>query len=222
MIAIILTLLVAIVLGTILSNLLPKNVNAIKGTDTKTTNADLAKNKTDVSKAVSQSNIKEYVALQCGAFSKKEKALVLKNSLMALGTPFIIEENNLFRVFIGIYPKDKIDIATKQLTESKIVFSKINFQLPEKDITSTVTNEMINADLKILNALSEKGANSYETVKLKEWLLTLPDTDAKSVNYSTMIELNKYLTAMPVSLKKEKTEEGYIYIYKFIRKLLKV
>jgi len=154
----------------------------------------------------------------CSAFSKKEKALVLKNSLMALGTPFIIEENNLYRVFFGIYPKDQIDIGTKQLTNSKIVYSKVNFQLIGKDITSALTNEMISADLKILNALSEKGDNSYETAKLKEWLLSLPGPDAKSVNYSTMIELNKYLTAMPVLLKKKKQKKDIYTSINLLRK----
>jgi len=210
MIVIILTLIVAIALGTIFSNLLPRSSNETKGTDTKTTNA-----------VVSQSNIKDYVALQCGAFGKKEKALVLKNSLMSLGTPFIIQENNLFRVFFGIYPKEGIDTITKQLTDSKIVYIKINIQLIAKDTTSAQTNEMISADIKILNALSEKGDNSYETAKLKEWLLSLKGSDAKSVNYSSMIEIKKYLTAMPVLLKKDKTEEGYMYIYKFIKKILK-
>lgn len=210
-IVIILTLIVAIALGTIFSNLLPRSSNATKGSDAKTTNA-----------VVSQSNIKDYVALQCGAFSKMEKALALKNSLMAIGTPFIIEEDNLIRVFFGIYPKEDIDTVTKQLTTSKIVYTKINYQLIGKNLTSAQTNEMISADIKILNTLSEKNTKTYETVKLKEWLVSLKGSDAKSVSYSKMTEIKKYLTAMPAVLKKEKAEEEYIYIYKFIKNLLKV
>lgn len=221
MIVIILTLIVAIALGTIFSKLLPKNSNAIKGTDSKATNIGLEKESTDGSKVVSQSNIKDYVAIQCGVFSKKENALVLKNSLLALGTPFIIEEDNLIRVFFGIYPKEGIESVTKQLIASKIGYAKVNFQLIGKDSTSAQRNEMISADIKILNKLSEKDTKAIQTVELKKWLGSLQGADAKSVSYSTMTEIKKYLTAMPVEIKKEKTEEGYMYIYKFINKLLK-
>ena len=35
-------------------------------------------------KSTVETNTKDYVALQCGVFSKKENALILKNSLMNL------------------------------------------------------------------------------------------------------------------------------------------
>ena len=59
-------------------------------------------------------------------------------------------------------------------------------------------------------------------MELKKWLATLKGADEKSENYSTMTEIKTYLTALPAELKKEKTEEGYIYIYKFIKKLSKI
>jgi hypothetical protein len=40
------------------------------------------------------------------------------------------------------------------------------------------------------------------------------------VNYKDMTLIKAYLTALPAEFKKEKTEEGYIYIYKFIKKLI--
>ena len=224
---IILILIAAIALGTIFSKLLPKNNNANAGTKDKTTKIGLEKqskankDSVDVSKAVSGTNIKDYVAIQCGIFSKKENALVLKNKLMEFGTPFIIEEDKSIRVLFGIYPKENIDNIMKQLDANKIGYIKINFQLIGKDSTSAQINEMVSADIKILNKLSEKDTKAIQTVELKKWLGSLQGAEAKSKSYSSMTEIKSYLTAMPVELKKEKAEEGYIYIYKFIKKLLK-
>lgn len=228
MIVIILTLIAAIALGTIFSKLLPKNNSANTGTEDKTTKTDEekqnqgSKDSVDVSKVVSETSIKDYVAIQCGVFSKKENALVLKNNLMKFGTPFIIEEDNLNRVLFGIYPSESIDNVMKQLKENNIDYVKINFQLTYKDIASAQINEMISADIKILNKLSEKDTKSIETVEFKKWLGSLERAEEKSESYSNMAEIKAYLTAMPAELKKEKTEEEYIYIYKFIKKLLKI
>jgi hypothetical protein len=226
MIVIILTLIAAIALGTIGSKLLLKNNNKNGGTG-KTTKLNLekenkpSKDSVDVSKVIPQSNIKDYVAIQCGAFSKKEGALALKNSLMKFGTPFIVEENNTNRVLFGIYPKESVDSIIKQLDESKIGHVKINFQMIAKDMASAQINEMVSADIKILNRLSEKDTPSYPTADLKKWLTSLTGAEEKSEDYAAMTEIKSYLTALPAEIKKEKTEEGYIYIYKFIKKQLK-
>ena len=226
-IVIILTLIVAIALGSGFSKLLHKNNSANAGTTDKTTKISLEKDSkpnkdsVDVSKPVSQTNIKDYIAIQCGVFSSKENALVLKNSLMKFGTPFIIEEDKLNKVFVGIYPKESVDIIMKQLQGNKINCAKFDFKLIAKDSTSAQTNEMISADIKILNKLSEKDTKAFQTVELKKWLLSLKGADKKSASYSAMTEIKSYLTALPEQFKKEKTEEGYIYIYKFIKKLSK-
>ena len=221
-----LTLIAAIALGTIFSKLLPNN-KTNTSTDSKTTKVSLEKDsKTskgsgDASKAVSQSNVKDYVAIQCGVFSKKESALALKNSLMEFGSPFIIEEAKLNKVLLGVYPKDGVDSITKQLDAKKISYVKFNFQLVGEDSTSAQTNEMISADIKILNKLSEKDTKAIQTVEFKKWMGSLTGAEAKSKNYAELTEIKSYLTAMPTELKKDKTEAGYIYIYKFIKKLLK-
>ncbi|MBU3189770.1 hypothetical protein K9O30_11065 [Clostridium bowmanii] len=218
MFVIILIIIAAITLGTILSKLLPKNI-ANTATEDSTTKTDLEKDSVGVSKSVSVSNIKDYVAIQCGNFGSKENALILKNSLMKFGTPFIIEENNSKKVLFGIYPKENIDVITKQLQVNKIEFVKVKFQLIAKDSTSAQTNEMISADIKILNSLSEKDTKAIDTVEFKKWLLALQGADEKSASYSSMTEIKTYLTALPAVVKKEKAEEGYIYIYKFIKKI---
>ncbi|MBU3145584.1 SPOR domain-containing protein [Clostridium sp. CF012] len=224
MLVFILIIIAAIALGTIFSKLLPK-YNTKPATEDKTTKIGLEKenitNK-DPSKVTSEGIINYYVAIQCGVFSNKANALVLKNSLVTYGTPFIIEEGTSNRVMFGIYPKEGIDIITKQLQANKIEYSKINFQVIGSDVTSSQINEMINADLKILNKLSEKATSAVQTVELKKWLGTLKGAEEKSASYATMTEIKTYLTAMPTEIKKEKTEEGYIYIYKFIKKLSKV
>jgi len=216
-ITITLLLIVAIALGTILSKLLPNNATNAEGNSTK---VSLEKDSVDASKTAT-TNVKDYVALQCGFYSVKASAVLLKNSLTEFGTPFIIEENNMSRVILGIYPKDGIDIVVKELNAKKISFTKINYQLNAADSTSAVTNELISADIKILNKLSEKNNGAYITTELKKWMLTLKGADEKSGNYTNMNELKVYLTALPVNFEKGKTEEGYIYIYKFIKKLIK-
>ncbi|MCB2359853.1 hypothetical protein [Clostridium estertheticum] len=224
-IVITLILIVAIALGTIFAKLLPNN-SKIASADNKVTKISLQKdtktNKVSVddSKDKSQNDIKEYVALQCGVFSKMESALVLKKSLAEYGTPFIVVEDKLNKVLLGVYPKGGADSIIKQLTAKKITYSKINFQLEGKDLTSAQTNEMISADIEILNKLSEKDTKSVQTVKLKKWMTTLTGADTKNKSYASMTTIKSYLTALPEEVNKDKTEDGYIYIYKFIKKLI--
>ncbi|MBX4258895.1 hypothetical protein KTC96_13970 [Clostridium estertheticum] len=224
-IVITLILIVAIALGTIFAKLLPNN-SKIASADNKVTKISLQKdtktNKVSVddSKDTSKNDIKEYVALQCGVFSKIESALLLKKSLAEYGTPFIVVEDKLNKVLLGVYPKGGADSIIKQLTTKKITYSKINFQLEGKDLTSAQTNEMISADIEILNKLSEKDTKSVQTVKLKKWMTTLTGADTKNKSYASMTTIKSYLTALPEEVNKDKTEDGYIYIYKFIKKLI--
>jgi hypothetical protein len=227
MIVIILTLIAAITLGTILSRFLPKYINKKTGTDDKSTeiglkkDSEVNKESEDVSKVVSETNIKDYVAIQCGAYSKNESALVLKNKLMKFGTPFIIEEGNLNKVLLGVYSSESIDSVMKLLNEEKIEYVKVKLQLISKDKASAQTSEMISADIKILNKLSEKDTKSIQTGELKKWLNSLEGSEEKGESYSAMSEIKSYLTALPEELKREKTEQEYVYIYKFIKKLIK-
>ena len=227
-IVIILTLVAAVALGTIFSKLLPKNNNLNTEVQDKATEVGLEKESkidkesVDVSKVIAESNIKDYVAIQCGVFSKKENALLLKKNLMKFGAPFIIEEDNLNRVFLGIYPKHNVDSIMGQLNENKIDYVKINYQLIGKDTASVQINEMVNADIEILNRLSEKDTKAIQTVEFKKWLNSLEGAEEKSESYAYMAEIKSYLTALPEEIKREKTEEEYIYIYKFINKLLKL
>ncbi|MPQ32754.1 hypothetical protein E4V42_15080 [Clostridium estertheticum] len=224
-IVITLILIVAIALGTIFAKLLPNN-SKIASADNKVTKISLQKdtktNKVSVddSKDKAQNDIKEYIALQCGVFSKMESALILKKSLAEYGTPFIVVEDKLNKVLLGVYPKGGADSIIKQLTAKKITYSKINFQLEGKDLTSAQTNEMISADIEILNKLSEKDTKSIQTVKLKKWMTTLTGADTKNKSYASMTTIKSYLTALPEEVNKDKTEDGYIYIYKFIKKLI--
>ncbi|HEY8893029.1 MAG TPA: hypothetical protein VIM70_22645 [Clostridium sp.] len=220
-----LTLIAAIALGTIFSKLLPNN--SVTNAENKTTKVTLDKDSTanaqsvDVSNVISQTNIKDYVAIQCGVFSTMERALIVKNSLATFGAPFIIVEGKLNKVFLGVYPKDGIDTIIKQLQTAKTTYVKINLQLNGKDSTSAQVNEIISADVKILNKLSEKDVKAYTTVAVKKWMGSLEGADVKSTSYSNLTQIKAYLTALPAEIKKEKTEEGYIYIYNFINKLSK-
>ncbi|MBU3181312.1 SPOR domain-containing protein [Clostridium psychrophilum] len=225
-IVITLTLIAAIALGTMFSKLLPKN-NANAIANDKATKVSLKKdiklNKASTidTKAVSTSNIKNYVAIQCGVFSTKASALLLKDSLKDLGVPFIIEDGKLNRVLLGVYPKEGTDSVVKQLKAKKIAYAKINFQLVGKDLTSAQTNEMISADIKILNKLSEKNTKAIQTVELKKWMVSLKGAEQKSNSYGNLKQIKAYLNALPQELKKEKTEAGYVYIYKFIKQISK-
>ena len=80
---------------------------------------------------------------------------------------------------------------------------------------------MISADIKILNKVSEKINKSYTTTDLKKWMLTLKGEDVKSTSYVNLTQIKSYMTALPLEFKKENAEVGYIYIYKFIKKLSK-
>jgi hypothetical protein len=227
MVIIILTLIAAIALGTLVSKVLLKDTSGNSVSDDKTKQdieekVQPSKDDTDASKVSTETSSSNYVAIQCGAYGNMEKALALKNSLMKFGTPFIVEEDKLNKVLIGIYPTDSIDSIIKELSASKITYVKIKLGLTAKDSTSALTNEMISAQIKILNKLSEKDTSSYDLVEFKKWLLSLEGADEKSENYKDMTVIKAYLTALPAEFKKEKTEEGYIYIYKFIKKLLTI
>ena len=224
-IVLILTIVAAIALGTALSKLIPKDNSANTGVQDKAVinnQTEPTKEAGDASKTVSQQDNKEYVAIQCGVYSKKENALTLKNNLAKFGTPFIIEEDNLNRVMLGIYPKESIDKIVSELQKENIEFVKINFQLIGKDATSAQINAMISADIEILNKLSEKDTQAIQTVEFKKWLNALEGSEESSESFATMTEIKTYLNALPEELKRDKSGDEYIYIYKFIKKLLAV
>jgi hypothetical protein len=227
MIVIILTLIAAITLGTIFSGLLPKSSNTNAGTEDKSNkngiekDSELNKENVDDSKIISENQTKDYIAIQCGAYTKNENAIILKDKLMKFGTPFIIEEDNLNKVLLGVYPSDSIDGVMKQLKEDKIDYVKVKLQLINKDRASSQTSEMVSADIKILNKLSEKDTKSIQTVELKKWLGSLESSLEKDEGYKDMNEIKLYLRSLPEELKREKVEQEYMYIYKFIKKLIK-
>lgn len=224
-IVLILTIVVAIALGTVLSKLLPKDDNKNLGVGDKTTvenQTEPTKAEVENTEAVSEKIIKDYVAIQCGVYSKKENALTLKNKLAEFGTPFIIEEDNLNRVMLGVYPKEGIGDIVSELQSENIEFVKINFQLVDKDTANAQINAMISAHIEILNKLSEKDTEAIQTVEFKKWLKELEGAEESSESFATVTEIKTYLNAMPEELKRDKAEGEYIYIYNFMKKLLKV
>lgn len=202
-------LILAFISGSIISNLFIKDINK-QGSS----------NSTKIPKKSVQPILdKKILAIQCGVFSNKENAEKIKTSLLAIGKPFIVEENNKTKVILGIYTEDKANEVIKKLEENKIDFSKVSFKYNLNNPCDIQIIQIVDAELQILEELSKDEVKSVQTKQLKEWCSDLKEVSENNKNYSVLSDLKKYINNLPQEAHKENLEEYNLYLYKKLKEL---
>ncbi len=79
--------------------------------------------------------------------------------------------------------------------------------------------ELINANLQILNKLSDDSIKAIGTDDLKKWTSNLEQVDKKSKNYKIQQELKNHNAKYPQKLSKTNVEENYIFLYNTLKEI---
>ncbi len=163
--------------------------------------------------------ILKFVAIQGGVYQNKENAEAEKILLNTYGTPFAVSEDNKNRVFVGIYTEDEGVKIAKILNDQKIDNAKIVFSLNKNNMCDIEIAELMNANIQVLNKLSEKNVKAIQTGELKKWCLSLKKVDKGSKDIAVLNEFKDYINKMPKEISKEKACENYVYLYEILKKV---
>lgn len=215
-----LVFLLAFVFGTAIFKLLMKNNDISSAGVNKTSNITNSKNEDNaVNNSDTNGKLAKFIVVQGGIYQNKENVEVEKNILVQYGTPFTVIEDNKTRVFLGIYTESQGEQVMKLLMDQKVDNSKMVFTINKNDLCDTEISEIINANIQILNKLSEKGVKAIQTDELKKWCSSLEKVDSDSKNIAILNDIKDHVNKMPKELAKDKIAENYIYIYDILKKM---
>jgi hypothetical protein len=168
------------------------------------------------------SKANEYVFLQCGIFSKKQKADVLVNSLSKFGTPVEIKDEGKIKVVFGIYKKDDYyKKAIKLLSEKKVDVKQIDYELDNGNIANEEIAKIIDGDIQIINKLGDSNVKGYYTTDFKTWSNKLEQADKNDENSEVLIQLKNYVKNLPQTITKDNIGDNIQFIYNELKKLHK-
>ena len=182
-----------------------------------TTIVDIQKNQNQVSKNL---EVASFIMIQCGAFQKRDNATKLQLELAkTLGDCYIIQDLDSNRVIFGIYTESEGTNILKSLSDKKVENSKMTFLVKENDLCNKEIVELINANLQVINTLSNKSIKSIQTEELKKWTSALKETDKKSLNYNELGDLKAHTLNISKELSKSNIQESYTYLYNILKKI---
>lgn len=201
-------LVLAFISGSIISKLFIKDINSEE--------SNSLKNQNNIVQPVGE---KSFIAIQGGVFANKENAEKLKISLSVYGNPFIVSENGKNRVILGIYTEKESEEIINKLKGNNIEFSKISFKYDLSNPCNLQIAETIDAQLQIIEKLSEDNVKSVQTKQLKKWCNDLKSVDENEANYNTLIDLKEHIKKLPDEITKDSLEEYNIYLYKKLKEV---
>jgi len=202
----VLMLVLAIILGTIVSKF------TIKGA---------APQKTEANTNSSSKPIK-FAAIQGGLYANIDNANKEKDVLASFGNPFMIKEGDRNRVFLGIYSEDSFDNIIKTLNEKGKSNSKMVFTLNKNNLCDAEIAEIISANIKILQKLTESDVRAVKTQDLKTWATALKKADDSSKNIKELNELKDYIGKLPTELTKDKAADNYVFLYNILKNISEI
>ena len=203
-------LMLAVLIVVVISPFIFKN----KG---QTTTVDITKNPSQVSNGSVASS---FIMVQFGAFKINDNSTKLKSDLAkTLIDSYIIQDVDTSRVVYGIYPETDETKILKELSDKKTESSKMTFVVKENDLCNKEVIELINANLQVINTLSNKSIKSIQTQDLKKWTSVLKETDKKSLNYTVLEDLKTHTLNIAKDLSKSNIQENYIYLYNILKKI---
>lgn len=218
-----LTLIFALIIGTLVSKIVFKESPIGEGTVKSPVNTEQSEKAVDAAKNNNESkkNVK-YIAIQGGMFSKSEGVEQTKTKLSDFGNPFTIAEEKGTRVILGVYKEEEALNIMKTLSDKGVANSKVSFEvnLANKEACDELITGMINAELDVLLKLTDKQTKSYKTNDLKAWCEeNSKNVNEKSKNISILNEVKAHINSLPAELGKDKANECYAFIYNTLKKL---
>lgn len=209
-------LILSFIIGSIISKLILKNksYDINKSVPSKTAEKQVSN--------VQGNNLEViYTAIQGGMFQNKDNALEEINVLKKFGSPFIIEEEGKYRVFLGIYKDSKAKEMCKILNDNKVESSNMNFNIKQSDVCDNEIIEIFNGYTEILEMLNGKNVKAIQTEDFKTWCLSLKEVDSKAKNIKLLTQLKDNIKGLPQEIKKEDISNYYSFLYNSLKSLQK-
>lgn len=205
-------LILAFISGSVISKLIIKD-NNIDNNAKSVSEVEEKKLEDSISK---NESLNEFIVIQCGVFANKVNAEALRDKLSFVRTPLIIEQENKYRVILGIHTKTETEEIVKKLEEKKIEFSKKAIVINDNDLCNAQIKEIVNARLQIINKFSNEKVKSVQTKQIKEWIAGLKDSNEKSSNYEILNKLKEDTNNLPENLLESDMEKQAAFIYKML------
>lgn len=163
----------------------------------------------------------QFYLLQCGVFKVKENAEALRKTVEPLGSPFIVQEGELFRVYFGVYSKDQWEPVYNMLKEKGINTTKSVIDVYYDDLSTGELCQIIEANFKIVNKASEQNIKGVKTNELKTWASSLQAIEEDKKHYKDVVELKEYIKGLPEEVDKTKVSEIISITYDKIKQFKK-
>ncbi len=210
----------AFILGTVIFKVIFKTSVNLSDNATNTISQNKIKNTSNKGNSAVDGKYTKFIAVQGGVYKDKNNASEEKSLLTKYGLPFSIQDSDKTRVFLGIFQEDAGEKMMKSLTDQKVDNSKIIFTIKKDDLCNVEIAEIINANLEILNKLSEQDVKSIQTDELKKWCSSLKSEKMENSNNKLVLkELKEYVSKLPKEIEKDKAEENYVYMFKVLKKV---
>jgi len=204
-------LLIAFFLGTFISNIIMKKTaiqTILPDPNSKTAPVNSKENKSC-----------KFIVIQGGKFAKIENLELVKKLLTDYGTPFTIEEQNGTRVLLGVYNEDESLKIINELKTKNIDNSKIIFEMQLDNLCNEELAAIINAELEVVNKLSDKGIKSIQTDELKNWANGLEKVNSKDANSKVLEDYKSHINTLPKELNINNAVDIEVYLYNLLRKI---
>ncbi|GAA0124303.1 MULTISPECIES: SPOR domain-containing protein [Clostridium] len=161
----------------------------------------------------------EIVLLQCGVFKVKDNADKILKELSATGSPFVIEDNDLYKIYYGMYKNiNESEKVINTLEKSGINTSKNIIKIYYKDLSMIELAKIIEAELDIINNAMDPKIKSVKTTELKKWVSELDPINENHDAYKEVNELKEHINKLPEEVDKSKASEMNSFIYNQISK----
>lgn len=159
--------------------------------------------------------VQNFIALQCGYFSKQENAQAELNKISSYQS-FMVEEDGKYRVIAGIYQEEQGIKKINELTSKGIEVRKIDLSIPANSDENKKIIEIIDGLFKITNKLQESEVKSIKTSDYKVWVDKIVN-DGSGTKSDNMDKLVDYVKQLPEELDKSNININVQKLYELIK-----
>ena len=152
---------------------------------------------------------------QCGYFSSEENAKAALTKIDSKYIPFIIKEDNKFRLLTSIGDNSEANNIISELKENSIESIKVNFMLDSKNVVEQQIAAICDGYLKILDETMKSDVKSIDTTNFKEWVKTL-DKIQEGEEIDILNELKEYVNNIPEKIEKDDVSTAMTYMYSIL------
>lgn len=171
-----------------------------------------SKNSSEINNGSQEEN---FIALQCGYYSKEENAKEIISSISKYCEPFIVEDEGKYRVLAGIYKEQDGIKKIQEFKANNMDVAKVNLNIQSDKSEMKKLTEIIDGYLTITNKLQESEVKSIKTSEFKTWVDTVINDD--NIKSKKIEALNNYVKALPEELDKTNNGKNMQELYKLLK-----